>query len=255
MSYPNKELLGKNIRLKNTGKGKVAFLLATGPSIKNENLKILAGEDCYSASNFFLHEDIKTINPKFHFFAPYHEPLILENYIEWLRKGDRELPAETKIFLGHRACDMVREYNLFANREVYYLYLSQSACSIKADLTKPILGPQTGPLMILPVLIYMGYEKIYLLGCDHTVLRDYKKTTTHFYNADKDIRINANDAAAWGSIILEHKANLNVFAQYDFYKKMIEQNENINVINLSSDSWLDIFDFGSLKEVMKNNLD
>lgn len=100
MSYPNKKLLGKNICLKTKGRGKVAFLLATGPSVKNENLKVLAGKDCYSASNFFLHEDIKTINPKFHFFAPYHEPLILENYIEWLRKGDRDLPAETKIFLA-----------------------------------------------------------------------------------------------------------------------------------------------------------
>ena len=70
---------------------------------------------------------------------------------------------------------MVREYNFFENCEVYYLYFSQSACSRKVDLTKSVLSPQTGPLMIIPVLIYMGYEKIYLLGCDHTVLRDYKK--------------------------------------------------------------------------------
>jgi len=255
MRYPTKELLAKNINHKNEGRGKRAFLLATGPSIKNENLKVLAGEDCFSLSNFFLHEDIKTVNPKFHFFPPYHEPLILENYIEWLHKGDQELPTETKIFLGHSVYEIVRECNLFANREVYYLYLSESANSRKVDLTKLVLRPQSGPLMILPVLIYMGYEKIYLLGCDHTVLRDFKKAITHFYNSDKDPRINASDASTWGNIVLEHKASLNVFMQYDFYEKMIEQNENISVINLSSDSWLDTFNFGSLKEVIRNNPD
>jgi len=44
------------------GKGKRAFLLAASSSSKQENLKLLAGEDCFSISNFYLHYDIRIIN-------------------------------------------------------------------------------------------------------------------------------------------------------------------------------------------------
>src|SRR5262245_2341778 len=106
--YTNKKILSKNKPFKGQGKGKRAFLLTTGPSIKIENLKLLEGEDCFSVSNFFLHEDISLIKPKFHFFAPYHPPLVLDNYIEWLQQADKQLPSETGIFLGHQTYNTVQ---------------------------------------------------------------------------------------------------------------------------------------------------
>ena len=255
LSYSHKEILAKNEMLKGTGKGKRAFLLATGPSLKNENIKRLASEDCFSVSNFFLHEDINLIKPKFHFFAPYHEPMILENYVQWLAKADRELPPDTGVFLGHKGLDIVREFKLFPNREIYYLYLTSYPPRNTVDITRCVLGPQTGPLMILPVLIYMGYKKIYLLGCDHTTLRDYKKTITNFYEEEKDVRIIKQGASIWASMIQEIKANLNIFLQYDFYKKITEDSGKTEIINISSDSWLDIFSFGNSKEVFFEKLE
>ena len=246
LTYPNKKLFIKNRSLKNSGSGKRAFLLATGPSIKDENLKQLAGEDCFTVSNFFLHEDINLINPKFHFFAPYHKPLILENYIEWLRQADKALPNDTKIFLGHTTQDLVTKYKLFPEREVYYLYLSNY---FSTDITGPIMFPQTGPLMIIPVLIYMGYEKIYLLGCDHNVLRDFKKPAEHFYNKSLEVRKNSSDENAWDNIINELDTTKNIFVQYKNYKLILE--ENMEIINLSKDSWLDIFKILNLNNVLK----
>lgn len=249
--YKNKGIIEKNIILKDQGKGKRAFLLATGPSLKLENLKLLAGEDCFSVSNFFLHEDINIINPKFHFFAPYHKPLDLNNYVEWLKLADEKLPHETKIFLGHATYDLVNEYHLFPNREIFYLYLSDDIKTKKIDLTKPVLAPQTSPLMIIPVLIYMGYKEIYLLGCDHTTLRDYKKTVTNFYNPNEDIRKNATDINCWRGIIQNHKFSLNVFLQYQWYKDILEKFYSINIYNLSKDSWLDLFPFLNLDKIIK----
>lgn len=250
-NYSHKNILRKNKELKDKGKGKRAFLLATGPSIKQENLKLLAGEDCFSLSNFFLHDDLNIINPKFHFFAPYHPPLILENYVEWLQLSDKQLPKETKIVLGHTGYELVKNHNLFPNREVFYLYLSESPNNHKVDLTKPVLAPQTSPLMIIPVLIYMGYEEIYLLGCDHTILRDFKKVFTNFYDAKKDIRKNAADVNSWSDIIDEHKLSMNVFLQYDFYKKINYKAHHLTIINLSNDTWLDVFERNTLSKVIK----
>ena len=246
--YSEKNILKKNKNLKDTWKGKRAFLLATWPSIKSEDLKQLTWEDCFSISNFFLHEDINTIKPKFHFFAPYHQPLILENFIEWLNNAHKILPKETKIFLWHTDEKYVKEYNLFPGREIFYLYLSPFPSKSKVDITEPVLAPQTWPLMILPVLIYMWYKEIYLLGCDHNILKDYKKTVTNFYDKSKEIRKNSTDWKMRSNIINEFESNLNVFYQYDFYKKIIKKYKT-KIINLSSDSRLDIFEFKKLNSL------
>lgn len=240
--FSDKKILKNNKKLKNIGSGKRAFLLATGPSIKEQNLKLLAGEDCFSISNFFLHIDINIINPKIHFFAPYHEPLILENYINWLKQADEILPKDTKICLGHTTKKIVEKYSLFPNREIFYIYLTKVKPNklFSIDLTGPIMGPQTGPLMIIPVLLYMGYKEIYLVGCDHTVLRDYKKTINNFYSKEKDLRINSTDENSWEDIITSHKGSMNIFVQYRIYKSIAEK-KGVKIINLSSDTWLDIF--------------
>lgn len=241
--FSEKKILKNNKKLKNSGSNKRAFLLATGPSIKRQNLKLLAGEDCYSVSNFFLHDDINIVNPKIHFFAPYHEPLVLENYVNWLIQADKTLPKDTKIFLGHTTKKIVDKFSLFSNREVFYIYLTKVKPNklFSIDLTGPIMGPQTGPLMILPVLLYMGYKEIFLVGCDHTVLRDYRKTINNFYNNQSDIRVNATDENSWHGIIDSHKQSMNVFVQYEMYKKIAES-KNIKIINLSDDSWVDFFE-------------
>lgn len=247
--YARKNILKKNRALKGAGKGKRAFLLATGPSINQENLKLLAGEDCFSISNFYLHPDIQTINPLFHGFAPYHEPMILENYVEWLRQADSALPRHTKILLGHKTFDIVQKFGLFPEREIYYLYLAPSAKKNSVNLEQPILAPQTGPLLLLPLLIYMGYEHIYLLGCDHTTLRDYRKNITNFYRPEKDIRINATNSNVWFDIEIELRATLTLIEQYKFYKNMLTSTPK-KITNLSVDSWLEMFPFERLEHVM-----
>jgi hypothetical protein len=251
LNYNDKQILTRNEELKNIGNGRRAFLLATGPSIKLENLKLLAGEDCFSLSNFFLHDDLQSVNPLFHFFAPYHPPLILQNYIEWLTLADQRLPRDTRIFLGHTTYALVKQHNLFPNRQVFYLYLSLSPNDRKKiDLTRPILAPQTSPLMILPVLIYMGYTRIYLLGCDHTSLRDYKKEITNFYDPKKDVRKNAADVNAWGDIIADHETSMNVFRQYNFYREMLQKAYHSEIINLSRDTWLYSFERDTLSNII-----
>jgi hypothetical protein len=250
-SYAHKERLRKNAALQGLGKGKRAFLLATGPSLNLENLKVLAGEDCFSISNFYLHEDLPVINPVFHGFAPYHEPMIRENYVEWLRQADQALPPRTKIVLGHQAYDMVQQFGLFPRREVFYLYLAPYVSGRQINLLRPLLGPQTGPILLLPLMIYMGYECIYLLGCDNTTLRDYKKPMTNFYRPEQDMRKNTTDANSWTGIEKEFQANLIAFDQYKYYQKIL-MGMPTSIINLSADSWLEMFPLDRLEHIIRS---
>lgn len=237
-----KAVLAKNRALKGIGLGRKVFLLATGPSLKKEKLAQLKGQDVVSVSNFFLHPLAKKLAPKLHFFASVHPPLDWGNIAAWFAKADKALPAETAMVTTFTNKPLVEQYGLFQRRKVYYLYVSAFPSPRGVDLERPVLGPQTIPLLALPVLIYMGYKEIGLLGCDHTVLRDLGGRIRHFFKPKADIRKGASDAAAWADVITSHKESLNVFDQYDFYRRM----GGPAIINYSQDSWLDLFPFKRL---------
>lgn len=244
----NRNILDKNLEL-NSDK-KRAFILATGPSIKEQDLKLLGGEDVFSISNFYLHKDLDSTNPKMHFFAPYHKPLILENYIEWLKEADERLPKSTTIALGHKTKKIVEKYNLFQDREVNYFYLSSSVSKKLKPLNYPILAPQTGVIMMFQVLFNMGYKEIYLLGLDHTWILSYKSgIVDNFYDKKDDKRENAGIIAH--GIYQEFKDYIKIWEQYSIVKDLAEQNK-VNIYNLSLDSMLDLFEFKKYEEVIND---
>ena len=145
----------------------------------------------------------------------------------------------------------MKKYSLFPKRKIHYLYLGYHVKVGKINLQKPILWPQSGPLMILPVLLAMGYERIYLLGCDHTVLRDFRQHIPHFYDKGKDVRQNASDSGAWADIIQAHQYSMNTFIQYRKYQQSLDKYyPNVKIINLSQDSWLDMFEEKFLEDVV-----
>lgn len=249
LKAPHKDILLKNKSLHGAATQSRGFILATGPSLKKEDLKTLAGQDCFSVSNFFLHPDLQSVRPKIHAFAPYHEPLIESNYLDWLKKSDDVLPPETRIVLGLSEFERVQKAQIFKNREVFYLYLDLFPSRSKLDLTRPILKPLTGPMMLVPVLIAMGYQEIGLLGCDHTALRNYNQTIEHFYEKGQDPRKNASDAASWTQKDIREELfyTREMFQQYHFYLTNFCKGK-IRLVNLSQDSWLDFIPSAKLSE-------
>ena len=181
------EILNKNNFLKTKKNNKRAFLIATGPSLKLENLNLLKNEDCFTISNAFLLKEINIIKQILHFFAPYHEPITKKSFIKWLNKCDKQLPLKTDIVMNYDDRELINK-NLFKNRNIFFLKISDKINLFHINLIKPIPKFQTGSLMVLPVLMNMGYKKIYLLGCDHNQLKNFNSTIENFYDEKNDPR-------------------------------------------------------------------
>ena len=244
-----KQILKKNKILKNSANGKVGFLLATGPSINKQDLTKLKKHDCFSISSFFFHKDIKEISPNYHFLAPYHKPLIIEDWIDWINLADNNLPKNTKLVLSIRDLKNIKKFNLLKNREVIYLYFSKFVKVKNIDITKPLPDMQTHPLMVLPFMIYMGYQEIYLIGCDSNNLKNYGKKIENFY--DQKLEVKKGSDYPWqAGIIKELENNLAVFKQFNNYKKLGEE-MNIKIVNLSEDSWLDFLEKKKYEDSIK----
>jgi hypothetical protein len=252
LTYPAaaKQAIKRNESLKNVALGKTAFVLATGPSVRGLDLSRIVGQDCYTVSNFFLHPLIGDLCPRMHFFAPYHEPLVLEEFIAWLDRADQSLPETTEITLGMDTEGTVSQNNLFKDRSVHYLGLEKEAIRTSIDLRYPVMKPQSVPLMVIPVLLFMGYKRIVLVGCDHNILKDYGKTVSNFYENNLDPRSNATSGANWEAGIVQHLRNaLNVFAQYQKYQEYC-QKKNVELIHTSPEGWLDFIRYVPFDEIL-----
>lgn len=245
---PKSKYLKVNKELKQIKKNNNAFILATGPSIKGQDLSKLKGKECYSVSNFFLHEDISIIKPKLHFFNGFHQPLVLENYIEWLKMADAKLPNETNIVITISEKSRIDENKIFKNRKVYYLDFAFRN-KIVTDITKPITAPTTIPLMVLPVLDYLDYDEINLIGCDMNGVKDYGGNVKNFYSVDP--RINATNGKTWdGGVMPSLEATLLSLKMFNNYN-MYFQNKGKRLYNLSNDSWIDFVDYRDYDSYME----
>jgi hypothetical protein len=247
------KILESNISISKAKKNQRAFLLATGPSINELDLSLLKGEDVYSVSNAFLHKDINNINPKLHFFAPYHKPLIKTNYIAWLKEADTKLPATTNIVLSWEDKAIIDSNSLFKNRIVFYFQFdNRISYDQPLSFDKPFPSFQTGPQMIFPILFCLDYKQVFLIGCDQNVLKNFKNDRENFYPKEMDKRTNATDKNSWPNIITELKSQLKIFEIYQQISKYAQRNKT-QVINTSKDSWIDYFPYTDYPSLFQNH--
>ncbi|WP_151194550.1 hypothetical protein [Candidatus Symbiobacter mobilis] len=232
--------------LKNSVTSDTAFIIATGPSIKRQNLALLSGKDCFTVSNAFLHPDINKIRPLVHGFACYHEPMERDNFIKWLDEAALQLPSTTTIYTPVCNKLFVQASGLAVSHNILYGLQNSLADWLWPRVKYIFPAPQTAPLLLLPLVMMLGYRKICLVGCDHTVLRDYGGFVNNFYDKNMEVRKNATDPDTWQDIVYELKACIALFERYAFYARHAHS-MGIDIYNLSDDSWLRQFPFSTIE--------
>jgi len=232
----------QNIELKNIHRNERCFILATGPSIKNQDLKLLKDETCIAASNFFVHPDYSIIKPKYYCAAPYHLPITEEAWQKWLGELDKST-GNTKLFFGLSDNERNLKNNHFTNRDIYFLNFSgsfESSLVNGIDLTCAVPAPQSVSVMALEIALYMGFSQIYLLGCDHDWILHYGKSV-HFYNENNHTLVNCGYNEFEGSDLEnQFECDLNLWRQYKYLKRIAE-NKQIQIFNATSGGLLDVF--------------
>lgn len=232
----DKSILKINKKFANIHKGKRCFIIANGPSIKIQDLKPLKNEICFSVNNGFVHPDYEIYRPIYH-CLPQIEDHYSENKIKWLIEMDkRTLDAQLFTSVGNKKD--INENGLFRNR-VNYIYFSGNIKSLKhqeIDITNNIPLIYTSPQICILLAIYMGFNKIYLLGCDHDAITHFG-ISTHFYNENE----NTSGKEIWGTFESELRALLSV---WEWYKKIKEYAEvkNIHIYNATKGGLLDVFE-------------
>jgi len=231
-----------NRELFNRHAGARCFILATGPSIRSQNLKLLKDEFCISVSNCFVHPDYALIKPAYHCMASYHPPITEEGWRGWMKETAART-GDSTLFFGLQDLKRNQRDGVFSGRSVYYLgggALVDPLIRRKVDLAKPIVGPASVTVMAIQVALYLGFKRIYLLGCDHDWILHIGQSA-HCYD-EKEHALVMSGYNEWGNTDLESEfvTGASLWHQYKAIRR-IANNDCVEIFNATSGGLLDVF--------------
>jgi len=244
VSPEEKRTLEQNARFMDRHRGERCFVLATGPSIRHHDLKLLEGETCFAVSNFFVHADYRRIAPRYYCVVGRHPPITEENWSQWLRELQNGLGAAT-LFMSLGDRPTVERHGLFRDREVHYLDLRgdrEKAVTGTMDLAARLPAPQSVTVMALEIAIFMGFREIFLLGCDHDWVTHLGESR-HFYE-EKDNALVRGGYNEWsndmGNLEMQFSQLAALWKQYKLFRSFAER-EDCRIWNATQGGLLDVF--------------
>ena len=245
-------LTAGNIRFRDRHKGQRCFILATGPSIQQQDLTVLKNEVCIAVSQVYLHDDIRTIAPRYHLIAPWHPPFnfatvqkIFDDFSTYYHDLD------VTYFFGYRAydysvLDFLKAFPHYLTPKMNFLHYNgigldeaNHADTAVWDLCRPLFEIRTVIYGAIQLAGFMGFDEIYLIGCDHDYLADVKRVSGHhFYQEKKGV----NDAPHLGAFSTEKwfKEYYDRWCHYRLMQSYLTPRKQ-RIYNATAGGMLDVF--------------
>ena len=255
-------LIKTNISLKNKHEGKRCFILGSGPSINDEDLKPLKNEIVFALNNFYVHDDFSKIMSgeveKYYMTAPIHPPQTETEWKDWFFDMEQHMPKNSTLIFGisnqnNNIKNIIDHHNLFVNYKKYWYYAGININDYynykpaDLDITKMTWIADTVSIYSLIVAIYMGFNEIYLMGMDHNYICN-NKSNYRFY---KDgIHQNNEEKRIIKDTSLTKHLSFGMYKIFNQYE-LLSNNSYTKIYNTSRNSLLDIFEYVTFKDVIK----
>lgn len=268
-SIRDKKILSQNAELKNKYTGQHCFIIGAGPSIADINLAELNKEHTFVINEFEKNKQYHSLKPKFHVIT--ESNYFTEGGPEYWRgrfkEKDRYIPVDTAMIINLAARSFIQKHGLFKRHRIYYvgthgIFSNNFPFNINLDRYLP--NPKNSILMCMMAAVWMGFNKIYLLGCEHSFLAQplgpgKSLSWSHSYESEVsglDITDNKVLEKYIGSKELRANYELNManmlqlFRNYRlFYAKARKINPNLKIFNATPNSFLDVFPMINFKEI------
>jgi len=218
---------------KDIHKGERCFIIGTGPSLRSTNLTLLNDEITFGVNGLFVGLEYFGIKPRYWGFS---DPRTIESYYKQV------FLLDTTIFLAVGAREWylnnISQFEEFNNDPIVLMAIpSPVLVPFSTDLTQGVTCGRTVVYDVcLQVVYYMGFNRVYLVGCDC----DYSDfCDTHFYRNPFEDRL---------AEVAESLQPKRLFA-YQNAKEVFES-DGREIINCTVGGKLEVFKRETLEEVV-----
>lgn len=259
------ELLKKNARFENIHKGKKCFVVGNGPSLRKQDLSLLANEYVFTVNQLNRLPEFEQLKSNYHFIADpvffrleenKQEEMEVIQFMKEIRTNDNIptcfFPLGAMSFIKKHKFEEVLPVNYF---EARYSFTENYSDSINFTRFVPAFSTVVHYAIIMA--IYMGFEEIYLLGCDMTGHLNLKAEEIELEDEQFYAYTFSENEKKWMAnlkkeISCEATFNgfANMFTHYRRLKKYCDI-QNVKLINATEGGILDSLPKKRLKDVLK----
>lgn len=248
-------LLKSNAGFKNLHKGQRCFVLGNGPSLSAVDLSLLKDEITFTVNDLYYHGQFDRINTTYHLFADPFYYIDLEATISKLL----EKSEPRAIFLDRGACKTILEH---AYQKKYPVSIYANGMEIEdlkylpIDLCKMLPYFCTVVQSAIAIAVYMGFQEIYLLGCDCTGIINYierkngQEMTEYAFQLPKEVQTKQQQTVYITSEHIFYEW-YHIFKSYRIIRDLLEGMQ-VKLINLTGSSILDSLEKGNLEDVIQS---
>lgn len=240
LEYPKyASILKRNRKFKNKYKGQRCFIILNGPSISEHDLSHLKNEIVF-CTNFFYRSDLPSIvHPNFYCWCD--SALFKSDKYDEIRNEILQACPEANLLLNIRGY----KKGMCLDR-IYFLYNKHLAnrFGVISNLDSLCSNFTNVALWTINAAIYMGFDKVYILGLDFEPGLDFKHFDDRCNTIDNPTHWD-NKAEVCCNYWLYAKAHFESYALHNFARKHF-----CNIINLNHNSYIRAFPFGNYEDVI-----
>lgn len=223
-----------NIRnYKNIHNGKRCFIIANGPSVNKTNFSLIKNEISFGTSRLFKAKKDLKINYTYYVISSRF--LVQTCYDDFCN-------INKTIFLGQHAAEMYGQMLMAGRGNLkrkpvptrWTRRFMWEGKEMSTDIEKGSADGATVVTECLQLAYYMGFKKVYLLGCDC----DFSEQGHFFDESPESYEDSASDIPRW-------------IESYKMCKKAFED-DGREIINATVSGKLEVFKRQSLEKIMKN---
>jgi hypothetical protein len=255
------DIVKNNVELKDKHKGGRCFMLGSGPSIKDENLKPLKNEIVFALNNFYVHDDFPEIMStnieKYYMTAPTHPPQTAKEWINWFADMEKNMPINANMIFGisnhiNNINNILEQNHFFKNHQKYWYYAGINIDDYyqysprDIDIVRMTWMADTVSIYAIIFAIYMGFSEIYLLGMDHDYICNNESNCRFYKNGIH--QNNESNRITKGSSRTK-KESLGIYKVFSQYELLLK-NSNTKIYNTSRNSLLDVFNYVTFNDVI-----
>jgi len=255
------DIVKNNVELKDKHKGGRCFMLGSGPSIKDENLKPLKNEIVFALNNFYVHDDFPEIMStnieKYYMTAPTHPPQTAKEWINWFADMEKNMPINANMIFGisnhiNNINNILEQNHFFKIHQKYWYYAGINIDDYyqysprDIDIVRMTWMADTVSIYAIIFAIYMGFSEIYLLGMDHDYICNNESNCRFYKNGIH--QNNESNRITKGSSRTK-KESLGIYKVFSQYELLLK-NSNTKIYNTSRNSLLDVFNYVTFNDVI-----
>ncbi|MDO8496891.1 MAG: DUF115 domain-containing protein [bacterium] len=265
LAYSHRGVLRRNVALKDIKKGGRCFIIGNGPSINDQDLLRLKNEQTIVVNSFWNYNKYKELDPKYYVLLdgdvfPRLDQKMNFFVEQFLSKMNLLSSRSTEFFFHISSKDFMEKKDVFPNNKIHYIFSQghfKDNLDFNIDINKIIPYGKNVIVSSIMIAAYMGFEEIYLLGCEHDFLaypsyKHYEKFP-HFFSNPYDLS-EKEDAGYYAMSIMPYEnhiySSLILFKNYRLLKeKLAIEKPAIKIYNATPNSFLDVFPMVKFEDI------